>query len=74
MVFIKVHTFTTEAEAQQAIELINNGEGIPVNEDSVTRTYCEAIAYEDFWYIHADEITQKYLGQPIDIQIIQEEI
>jgi hypothetical protein len=71
---IKIHKFTTELEAQQAIELINNGEGIPVSEDAVTRTYCEGISYEDFWYIHADEITQKYLGQPIEIEIIRDEI
>jgi hypothetical protein len=69
-----IHKFKTENEAQQAIELINNGEGIPVSEDVVTRTYCEAISYEDFWYIHADEVTQKYLGQPIDIEITHEEI
>jgi hypothetical protein len=74
MSFIKAHTFTTEVEANNAIDLINQGEGIPVSEDAVTRTYCEAIAYEDFWYIHADEVTEKYLGQPSEIEIIHEEI
>ena len=74
MQFIKAHTFTTEVEANNAIHLINQGEGIPVSEDAVTRTYCEAIAYQDIFYIHADEVTQKYLGASVEIEIKQEMI
>jgi hypothetical protein len=74
MAFIKAHTFNSEQEAQQAIDLINQGEGIPVSEDAVTRTYCEAIAYEDIYYIHADDVTEKYLGASVEIEIIHEEI
>lgn len=69
MASIKAHTFNSEQEANNAINLINQGEGIPVSEDAVTRTYCEAIAYENIYYIHADEVTEKYLGQPIEIEI-----
>jgi hypothetical protein len=65
----KAHTFTTEAEAQQAIDLINVGEGIPVSEDAVTRTYCEPAQYENGWYIIADEVTQKHLGEPTDLEL-----
>jgi hypothetical protein len=74
MAFIKAHTFNSEQEAQQAIDLINQGEGIPVSEDAVTRTYCDAIAHEDIYYIHADEVTEKYLGASVEIEIIHEEI
>lgn len=74
MAFINAHTFTTEVEANKAIDLINQGEGIPVSPDAVTRTYCEAIAYADFYYIHADAVTEKYLGLPSEIEIIHEEI
>jgi hypothetical protein len=69
MASIKVHTFTTEAEAQQAINLINVGEGIPVNEDAVTRTYTDWQQLEDIYYILADEVTEKYLGEPTDLEI-----
>jgi hypothetical protein len=66
---LKAHTFTTEQEAQQAIDLINEGEGIPVSEDAVTRTYCEAIPYAEGWYIAADEVTEKYLGEATDLEL-----
>jgi hypothetical protein len=74
MAFIKAHTFNSEQEANNAIDLINQGEGIPVSEDAVTRTYCEAIAHEDIYYIHADDVTEKYLGASVEIEIIHEEI
>jgi hypothetical protein len=69
MASIKAHTFTTEAEAQQAIDLINEGEGIPVSEDSVTRTYTNFQTIEDTYYIAADEVTEKYLGAPTDLEL-----
>jgi hypothetical protein len=74
MAFIKAHTFNSEQEANEAIDLINQGEGIPVSKDAVTRTYCEAIAHEDIYYIHADDVTEKYLGASVEIEIIREEI
>jgi len=69
MASIKAHIFTTEAEAQQAIDLINVGEGIPVSEDSVTRTYTNHQTVEDVYYIAADEVTEKYLGKPTDLEL-----
>lgn len=69
-----IHKFNSVQEANEAIDLINQGEGIPVSEDAVTRTYCEAITYADFWYIHAEEVTEKYLGASVEIEIIQEEL
>jgi hypothetical protein len=69
MASIKAYTFTTEAEAQQAIDLINVGEGIPVSEDSVTRTYTNFQTAEDTYYIAADEVTEKYLGEATDLEL-----
>ena len=69
MASIKAHLFTTEAEAQKVIDLINKGEGIPVNEDAVTRTYTDWQQLEDIYYILADEVTKKYLGEPTDLEI-----
>lgn len=66
---IKVHTFTDEQEAQQAIELINQGEGIPISLEAVTRTYTDVKRYEETIYIQADEVTQKYLGNPTELVI-----
>jgi hypothetical protein len=66
---IKAHIFATEQEAQQAIDLINEGEGIPISEYSVTRTYTEFKTYNEIVYIVADEVTQKYLGNPTDLEI-----
>lgn len=74
MAFIKAHTFTTEVEANQAIEIINQGEGIPVLPDAVTRTYCEYQENEGRIFIQADEVTEKYLGESIEIEIIEPEI
>ena len=69
MASIKAHLFTTGAEAQQAINLINQGEGIPVSKDSVTRTYTNYQTVEDVYYIAADELTEKYLGEPTDLEL-----
>jgi hypothetical protein len=69
MASIKAHLFATEAEAQQAIDLINVGEGIPVSEDSVTRTYTNFQTVEEIYYITADEVTEKYLGEPTDLEL-----
>jgi hypothetical protein len=69
MASIKVHVFNSEAEAQQAIDLINEGEGIPISEDSVTRTYTEFQQFEGGYYITADEVTEKYLGTATDLEL-----
>jgi hypothetical protein len=74
MVSIKAHTFQTHQEAQQAIDRINQGEGIPVNPEAVTRTYTEAQENEGRIFIISDEVTIKYLGEPIEIEIIYPEL
>jgi hypothetical protein len=74
MASIKAHIFATEQEAQQAIDLINVGEGIPVSEDAVTRTYTNYQTAEDVYYIAADEVTEKYLGAPTDLELPEIEL
>jgi hypothetical protein len=66
---MNAHIFNTEQQANEAILLINKGEGIPVSDNSVTRTYCEFISHEDIYYIQADEVTEKHLGKPTEIEI-----
>jgi hypothetical protein len=69
MAFIKVHLFTSVEEANQAIELINQGEGIPYNAEAITRTYCDYNTFNDIFYIFADEVTESYLGEPTQLEI-----
>ena len=67
---LKVHLFQTIEEANASIDLINKGEGIPINDEAVTRTYTQTQENEGRIFILADEITQKYLGDAIDLEII----
>lgn len=69
----KAHIFDSEIEALEAIELINKGEGIPKNENAVTRTYTTAMKYEDIYYIYADDVTEKYLGKSKILKIETDE-
>jgi hypothetical protein len=68
MAFIKGYLFKTNQAALNAIATINQGEGIP-NNGYLTQTYCEPKTCVNGFYIAYDEITQKYLGTPIDIEI-----
>jgi hypothetical protein len=74
MAYIKAHLFDTLEAANEAIELINAGEGIPVNPAAVTRTYTEPQENDGRIYIAADEVTEKYLGEPTEIELKFENI
>ena len=69
--YINAHIFNTIELANEAISLINKGEGIPVSDDSVTRTYTQVQENEEYIYITADEVTEKYLGKPTEISIFE---
>ena len=71
--FIKAHIYQTQAEAQTAIDMVNQGEGIPFNENATTLTYMPIQQYENIYYIAADEVTEKYLGEADFLEIIQTE-
>jgi hypothetical protein len=69
--YINAHIFNTIELANEAISLINKGEGIPVSDDSVTRTYTQVQENDGYIYITADEVTEKYLGKPTEISIFE---
>ncbi len=69
MASIKAHTFATVQDAQNAVNLINEGEGIPVSADAVTRTYTDYNEKDGFIYIVSDRVTDKYLGNPTTIEL-----
>jgi hypothetical protein len=71
---IKAHLFYDLEQANAAVELINQGEGIPVSPDAVTTTYTQPQEHNGQVYIQADEVTEKYLGTPIDFEIINTDI
>ena len=66
---ILAHVFLTEAAALAAIQLINAGEGIPVEPTDTTTTYTKAYAFEGGWYFQADVVTQKYLSETQTISL-----
>lgn len=70
MAFTNVHLFESLEAANVAIETINNGERIPVNETATTRTYTQAQENNENIYILADDVTVKYLGEPVEIELI----
>ena len=73
MIF-KAHIFDSLEQANNAIDTINQGEGIPVNDEATTRTYTQAQENNENIYILADEVTIKYLGEPSEIELIFDEI
>ena len=73
MIF-KVHLFDSLEQANNAIDTINEGEGIPVNDSATTRTYTEAQENNGNIYIFADDVTQKYLGEPTQIELVHDDL
>ena len=69
MGFIKGYFFQTKIAIDAAIDAINDGEGIPKTPDSVTKTYCQAIQCVGGYYLPFDQVTSKYLSNPIDIEL-----
>jgi hypothetical protein len=67
--YIKAHVFETMEAANAAIILINQGEGIPVNSEAVTRTYTQSTEVDGIVLIYTDEVTEKYLGEGEFIEI-----
>jgi hypothetical protein len=69
MQYTNVHLFESLEAANAAIQTINQGEGIPVSDDAVTLTYTQAQENNSTIYIVADDVTEKYLGEPTKIEI-----
>jgi hypothetical protein len=70
---IKAHLYATKAAANNAVKSINLGENIP-QPNSTTQTYCEPIEVVEGWAIVQDDITVKYLGEGVNVTLIQTEI
>lgn len=63
------HIYETQQAAAAAVALINKGEGIPVYDNAATQTYTqEQLHSSGCWYIKADDITIKYLGEPQELE------
>jgi len=74
MPFIKAYIYNNELDCQNAINSINTSFGIPLNNESVTRTYCEPIFNNGKYIINEDSNLISILGQPKDFEFINTEI
>jgi hypothetical protein len=68
-----VYLFNTKNEVKLFIKKINDGEGIPKNQNSVTRTYCQYEEFDNKFYIELDNVIRKY-GEGLDEVEIEIEI
>lgn len=66
---IPAFRFNSEAEAMSAIDDIDEAEGIPANEEALTKTYTLPFEQDGFWYIKADAVTSKYLNGAVSIEV-----
>lgn len=73
MAYIKAYIYNTELDCQTAIDSINTNFGIPINNESVTRTYCAPILNNGKYIINADVSLIPILGQPQDFEFIIDE-
>ena len=70
MALIKAYVYNTELDCQTAINSINTNFGIPINNESITRTYCEPIFNNNKYLIFEDSNLTSILGQPQDFNFI----
>lgn len=66
---ITAYSFNTEAQALDAVSVINQGEGIPADENAVTQTYTTPFEFGGSWYIIRDAVTEKYLSSPVTVEV-----
>lgn len=64
-----VYLFNTKTEVKLFIDNINNGEGIPNSEDSVTQTYCIYEEWSNKFYIELDDVIRKYGEELEEVEI-----
>lgn len=70
MGLVSVHRYSSEEQAAQALQLLNDALGYPVSNNAVTTTYTTVMHDANAgWYIPADETTIIHLGAPEDIEI-----
>lgn len=66
---VSAFLFATQESALQAVQTVNEGEGIPVGEDAITQTYTTPFFHEGDWYVKCDAVTSKYLANPVQIEV-----
>ena len=66
---IQIYKFNSLEDCKIAIDNINSGEGIPVNDEATTRTYCNPNKKDDYWYLIKDSVTSKYLKDDEELTI-----
>ena len=73
---MKGYKFTTEETAQAAITSINSAAGLPKSPDATTQSWTSYNVAEfnnpQFYYIRHDEFTESVLGNPEELNLIQE--
>lgn len=73
MLFIKGYFYETLQAAELAVNVINQGEGLP-NNGYLTQTYCEPAECVGGYYLPFDKVTCKYLIGEVDIELIEQPI
>ena len=63
--------YSTEAEAQEAIEDINEHYNIPISAEATTRTWTDYKIEGDFFYIASHSSIDAVLGTPETITITE---
>ena len=78
MAFFKGYQYTTEIEAIAAKSQCNEYYGIPLNLSDVTKNWVDYRFAEfnnpQFYYIIYDETLIPILGEPIDFEVVLQEI
>jgi hypothetical protein len=59
---MEAHRYQNINDALNAISLINQSQGIPKSEKSVTQSYTDFIEGVDSYFIMADDVTKSVLG------------
>jgi hypothetical protein len=74
MAVIKGYKYTTESEAQQAVNACNVYYGIPKTPEDITQNWVDYqkanLNKPIFWYIVYDESLEIVLGKPISFEVV----
>ena len=72
--FINGYKYTTEAQAQAAVNNCNAYYGIPKTPEDVTQNWVEyqfaELNQPQFWYIVYDDSLQVVLGKPTEFEVV----
>lgn len=66
-IIIQGHFYNTEVSAQEALQIINDGEGYP---KAGTHSYCAIGKISGLYFLPHDSVIQGYLGNAIEMEFI----